>query len=102
MSGPAPNVPSPGLTGLGKGRFVRSRRGAVLERLEGSEWRPMARYGSTQAASAALDDAVAAGAEPSTMRVVEASASTAARVLYAIGAVVLLAFFAFAMYALLR
>jgi hypothetical protein len=101
MGMPGPKYPSPNLADTGKGRWWSARRTAVLERFDGAVWREVDRYGSAHDAGVALDEAVGAGSDPMTLRVVETGASTTARVLFVIGAVLLLAFFAFAMYALL-
>jgi hypothetical protein len=97
----APRVPSPNLADAGKGRGFRSKRTAVLERFDGAVWREVGSYGSARDAGIALDEAVGAGSAPDTLRVVERGMSTSARVLLIVGAVLLIAVFAFAMYALL-
>jgi hypothetical protein len=43
----------------------------ILERLDGAGWREVARFRSVRDADRALDDAVADGAPPDSLRVVE-------------------------------
>jgi hypothetical protein len=85
-----PRIPAPNLTDIGRGRFGRFRRVAVLERHDGTAWTVMGRYGSIRDANVALDDAVGAGADPDSMRVVEAhSSATKSRALAIVGVLVL-------------
>ena len=93
--GGTPNVPSPILADVGKGRFLRSRRVATLERYDGTSWSPIGRYGSVRDANVALDAAVGAGARPNDLRVVEESG---ARVLLIIGALVFVLALAIVLY----
>jgi hypothetical protein len=86
---------------VGKGRFYSSRRTAILERFDGAVWREVDRYGSVHDAGVALDEAIGAGSAPDSLRVVERGMSTGSRILLIAGAVLLIAAFAFAMYALL-
>jgi hypothetical protein len=95
-----PNIPSPTLTDVGKGRFVRSRRVAVHERHVGSAWHEVGRFGSMRDAGVALDEAIGAGAAPGSMRVVEAAASTTTRLLKIAGAIVLVVAAALVLYIL--
>lgn len=76
-SGGPPGIPGPNLTDIGQGRFARFRRVAILERHDGTAWTVVSRYGSIRDADVALDDAVGAGADPSSMRVVETHTSAA-------------------------
>lgn len=73
--GGPPGIPGPNLTDIGQGRFGRFIRVAILERHDGTAWTPVGRYGSIRDANVALDDAVGAGAEPSSMRVAETHTS---------------------------
>ena len=68
-----PRSPSAFLAGIGKGRFGRTRRVAILERHDGAAWREFARFGSLADADRALDEAVGSGASPDELRVLEAS-----------------------------
>ena len=86
MGEQGPRIPSATLSDFGKGRF-RSGRVAVLERFDGAAWHPIGRFGSVLDAGVALDDAIGAGAEPSSLRVVEVPRSTGMRVLMIAGAV---------------
>jgi hypothetical protein len=81
-----PNVPSPILADVGKGRIPRRRRVATLERrYDGASWRPIGRYGSVRDANVALDAAIGGGARPNDLRVVEDAGS---RLLVIVGALV--------------
>lgn len=99
--GGQPNIPGPTLADVGKGRFGRARRAAILERYDGTAWREVGRYGSVRDADVALDEAVGAGAGPGSMRVVEDGSSTATRVLVIVAAVALAVAVAFVLYVLL-
>jgi hypothetical protein len=67
----AAHDPSTFVVALGKGRLGRTRRVAVLERTDGSVWREAGRFGSLQEADRALDEAVANGSPPDSLRVTE-------------------------------
>ena len=68
---------------VGSGGF---RRVAILEQHDGTAWTVVGRYGSLRDANVALDDAVGAGADPGSMRVVETHASAAtSRALVVVG-----------------
>jgi hypothetical protein len=85
-SGGHPGIPAPNLADIGRGRFGRFGRVAILEQHDGTAWTVVARYGSIRDANVALDDAVGAGAYPDSMRVVETHASAASsRALVIIG-----------------
>ncbi|MGZ4131473.1 MAG: hypothetical protein ACXVWF_00370 [Actinomycetota bacterium] len=101
VGGGQPHIPGPTLAGVGKGRFGRSRRIAILERYDGAVWREVGRYGSVRDADVALDEAIGAGGGPGTMRVVEVGLSTTARVLVIVAAVALAVAVAFVLYVLL-
>jgi hypothetical protein len=75
--GGPPGIPGPNLADIGQGRFGRFRRVAILEQHDGTAWTVVGRYGSIRDANLALDDAVGAGADPGSMRVV-ATHTTAA------------------------
>jgi hypothetical protein len=75
--GGPPGIPGPNLADIGQGRFGRFRRVATLEQLDGTAWIVVGRFDSLGDANVALDDAVGAGADPGSMRVVEAHTSTA-------------------------
>jgi hypothetical protein len=98
---PGPKVPSPTLADVGKGRFARLRRTAVLERHDGSAWHEVGRFGSVRDAGVALDEAIGAGAASDTLRVVETEPSTASRVFMIVGALAAAIAFAFVLYVLL-
>jgi hypothetical protein len=68
--GPA-HHPSTLVVALGKGRLGTTRRVAVLERKAGSVWREVGRFGSLKEADRALDEAVANGERPDSLRVAE-------------------------------
>jgi hypothetical protein len=65
-----PNIPSPLLADVGKGRIWKPRRIAVLERHDGAAWTLVGRYGSVRDADEALDRELAGGADAGTLRVV--------------------------------
>ncbi len=89
-SGGPPGIPGPNLADIGRGRFGRFRRVAILEQHDGTAWTVIGRYGSIQDANVALDDAVGAGAEPGSMRVVETHTSaTTSRALVVVGVLAL-------------
>jgi hypothetical protein len=69
--GGGPHEPSVFLAGIGKGRFGRTRRVAILERHDGAVWREVARFGSVQDADRALDESIGSGASPDELRVLE-------------------------------
>ena len=84
--GGPPGIPGPNLADIGQGRFGRFRRVAILEQHDGTAWTVVGRYGSLRDANVALDDAVGAGADPGSMRVVETHASAAtSRALVVVG-----------------
>jgi hypothetical protein len=87
-SGAQPHAPSAFLAGIGKGRFGRTRRVAILERRDGAEWREVTRFGSVRDAERALDEAVGSGASPDELRVMETSAASN-RLLLIAGAVLI-------------
>jgi hypothetical protein len=97
MGQPGPRIPSPTLSDFGKGRFV-GRRAAVLERHDGTAWRQVGRFRTTHDAGVAYDEAIGAGADPSTVRVIEVGPSLGTRVLMIAGVVVFLAIAAAALY----
>jgi hypothetical protein len=70
-SGAQPHAPSAFLAGIGKGVFGRSRHAATLERHDGDVWREIGRFGSVRDANVALDEAVANGDAPDSLRVME-------------------------------
>jgi hypothetical protein len=84
--GGPPGIPGPNLSDIGRGRFGRFRRVAILEQHDGTAWTVVGRYGSIRDANVALDDAIGAGAGPDSMRVIEThtSASTS-RALVVVG-----------------
>jgi hypothetical protein len=59
------------------GRF---RRGAIVEHYDGHTWTPISSFGSARQASVALDEAVAAGADPDRLRVSGVAPSLLARI----------------------
>jgi hypothetical protein len=92
-----PRVPSPTLADFGKGRFVGGPT-AALERFDGTGWRQVGRFRNVHDAGIAYDEAVGAGADPSTVRVTEIGPSLVARAFMIAGAVVFLAIAGFALY----
>ena len=75
--GGPPGIPGPNLADIGQGRLGRFRRVAILEQHDGTAWNVVGRYGSLRDANVAFDDAVGAGADPGSMRVVETHTSAA-------------------------
>jgi len=73
--GGPPGIPGPNLADIGQGRFERFRRAAILQQHDGTAWTVVGRYGSLRDANVAFDDAVGAGADPGSMRVVETHTS---------------------------
>jgi hypothetical protein len=102
--GGPPGIPGPNLADIGQGRFGRFRRVAILEQHDGTAWTVVGRYGSLRDANVALDDAVGAGADPGSMRVVETHTSAAtSRALVVVGFLALgVAIAIIVLYALLR
>jgi hypothetical protein len=86
--GGEPHAPSVFLSGIGKGRFGRTRRVAILERHDGAVWREVARFGSVRDADRALDEAVGNGASPDELRVLETYTGSN-RLLLIVGAVLI-------------
>jgi len=75
-SGAQPHAPSVFLAGIGKGRFGRSRHAAILEHHDGEVWREVGRFGSIRDADRALNEAVANGDPPDSLRVTEMHAAS--------------------------
>jgi hypothetical protein len=96
-SGAQPHAPSTFLAGIGKGRFGRTRRVAVLEQHDGAAWREVARFGSVREADRALDDAVGRGVGPDALRVIETSTASN-RVLVIAGTILIAAAIAIVLY----
>jgi hypothetical protein len=88
MPGGQPAGPSTFLADIGKGRIFGSKV-AVLERFDGTSWHAVARYRTAHDASAALDAAIGDGAEPGTLRVIDASPSALSRFLMYVGVLLL-------------
>jgi hypothetical protein len=66
-----PHVPSPGLAGFFRNRIPRSKgQAAIVERNDGGAWREVARYANPSDAKLAVDEAIAAGSDPGSLRVV--------------------------------
>jgi hypothetical protein len=101
MSIPGPRVPSPFLGDVGKGRFLRGRHVAKLERFDETRWVELGRYGTLHDAGVALDAAVATGTDAGTVRVTEVAPSIPMRVLMVVGVVLAIAFVAFFLYVFL-
>lgn len=93
-----PRMPSFTLSDVGKGRFVKGRHITVLERFDGTSWLEIGRFGSVQDAGSALDDAVAAGSDPTTLRVTDVGPTKTGRVAMVVGVVVAVAIAAFVLY----
>ena len=66
-------------------RLPRVRRTATLERLQGSTWTEVGRFGSIRHADEALDRAVAAGTDAGSLRVTVAPRSPWALALFGLG-----------------
>jgi hypothetical protein len=62
-------------------------KAAVVERFDGTSWHEVARYRSVREANVALDAKIGDGAEPGTVRVVDAAPSASSRLLMYAGAV---------------
>jgi len=93
-----PHIPSPTLSDVGKGRFMKGRRITVLERFDGTTWLAVGRFGSVQDAGVALDEAVAIGGDPKSLRVTELGPSRTGRAATVVGVVVAVAVAAFVLY----
>ena len=93
-----PRIPSPALSDTGKGRFVKGRHVTVLERLDGTTWVEIGRFGSVQDAGVALDEAVAAGSDPQTLRVTDVGPTKTGRVALVVGVVLAVVIAAFVLY----
>ncbi len=93
-----PRMPSPTLSDVGKGRFMKGRHVTVLERFDGTNWLEIGRFGSVQDAGNALDDAVAAGSDPETLRVTDVGPTKTGRVAFVIGVILAVAIAAFVLY----
>ena len=93
-----PNIPSPTLSDVGKGRFMKGRHVTVLERFDGTSWVEIGRFGSAQDAGSALDAAVAAGGDPQTLRVTDIGPTKTGRVALIVGVVLAVAIAAFVLY----
>jgi len=74
------------VAGLGRGWPGRSRGVAILERHDGDGWREVGRFRSVREADRALDEAVADGGSPDSLRVSETYAASS-RLLLIAGAV---------------
>ena len=95
--GAQPHAPSAFLAGIGKGLFGRTRGVVTLERHDGADWHEIGRFGTVRDADLALDDAVANGAGPDSLRVVETYGASN-RLLLVAGAVVIGAAIAILLY----
>ncbi len=93
-----PRIPSPALSDTGKGRFVKGRHVTVLERFDGTTWLELGRFGSAEAAGVALDEAVAAGSDPETLRITDIGPTMTGRVAFVVGVVIAVAIAAFVLY----
>ena len=93
-----PRIPSPALSDAGKGRFVKGRYVTVLERFDGTTWLEIGRFGSVQDAGVALDEAVAAGRDPQTLRVTDVGPTKTGRVAMVVGVLLAVAIAAFVLY----
>ena len=81
-----PHMPGPTLSDAGSGRLLRGRRQiTILERLDGTTWTEVGRFGSELDAGVALDEAVAAGRDPETLRLTEVGPTTMSRVVTVAG-----------------
>jgi hypothetical protein len=93
-----PRMPSPTLSDVGKGRFMKGRHVTVLERFDGASWVEIGRFGSVQDAGNALDDAVATGSDLETLRVSDVGPTKTGRVAFVIGVILAVAIAAFVLY----
>jgi hypothetical protein len=83
IGGPGGHIPSPGLAGFFQGRIPRTRASAIVERNDGGMWHEVGRYATPIDAQLAVDQAIATGDEPSSLRVVESP--TSGRILLVVG-----------------
>ena len=88
MIGGGPNVSSPSLADIGKGRVWRWKQVAAVEKLVDGEWREIGRYRDPAGAGAALDERVGTGVDPQTLRIVLVPMSRTSRVLLTAAVVV--------------
>jgi len=86
------------MSDMGKGRFPRSRRVAILQRYDGTAWAEVGRYGSVRDADEALDQAIATGVDPESLRVTEAARTASTVALMVLGAIAFAVVLAFALY----
>jgi hypothetical protein len=93
----AAHDPSGFVADLGKGLFAKTRSVAILERIDGAEWHEVARFGNTQDANHAVDDAIAKGAKLGSLRVVQ-SYAVSSRALLIAGGIALAAAIAIVLY----
>ena len=98
LSGSGPNIPSPTLSDIGKGRFPGARRVAILEHYDGATWIEVGRYGNVRDANVALDETIGAGAHAGTLRVTMAARKASTLVLLGIAAVAAIAALAWVLY----
>lgn len=90
MHGGGPNPDAFTLSDTGRGRLGRGRtRTTILQRREPGGWIDVERFGNQAAAAKALDDAIAAGAQPDDLRLTAVPPSRARLVLAVVGIVVL-------------
>jgi hypothetical protein len=68
---------------FGHALFAKTRSVAILERIDGAEWHEVARFGNTQDANHAVDHAIANGATPGSLRVVQSYAVSSRALLIA-------------------
>lgn len=90
MHGGGPNPDAFTLSDTGRGRLGRGRsRTTILQRRASDGWVDVERFGNQPAAAKALDDAIAAGAQPDDLRLTAIPPSRARLVLAVVGIVVL-------------
>ena len=90
MHGGGPNLDAFTLSDTGRGRLGRARsRTTILQRRASDGWIDVERFGNQPAAAKALDDAIAAGAQPDELRLASVPPSRARLVLVVVGIVLL-------------
>jgi hypothetical protein len=83
IGGPGGHIPSPGIAGFFKGRIPRTRASVIVERNDGGTWHEVGRYATPIDAKLAVDQAIATGSQPTSLRVAEGQ--TSGRLLLIVG-----------------
>ena len=90
MHGGGPNPDAFTLSDTGRGRLGRGRsRTTTLQRRASDGWVDVERFGNQPAAAKALDDTIAAGAQPDDLRLASVPLSPARLVLAVVGIMLL-------------